>query len=390
MCYVPLGSGCRNYATVYDACGRKCKCRSGKLTDCKRVRKNFLDMTELERCRYIRAVKTASTVQPFKNEYDQLIGVHEQLFFTGIHNGDFFLPWHRWYILAYENILRKVDCRVTVPYWDWSLDSESPFTSDVWNSNLCKYTGLGGDGNPSCVTTGPFATPGWRLTPSAQNACLRRNFNGMVPDCTAVQDVLDATVAEFDDFLVGLEVLLHNTVHVRIGGTMSSLESSNAPEFFFHHGFIDKIWADWQEKGITFRRHEYYTNTTSMPGTIYTPRDVHDLDDQPYCVKVCYQEPKQECNIDGRMVSVEEVARMSREDRLRLDPAPVPEIPQEAIVNFGVPQSIVIRLPQIALRLFGITIRISGRQVTARINVSVSRQQSVSNRRVIIRHRITG
>ena len=320
-------------------------------------------MTELERCRYIRAVKTASTTEPFKSEYDQLIGIHEELFFTGIHNGDFFLPWHRWYILAYENILRKVDCRVTVPYWDWSLDSDSPFTSDVWNSDLCKYTGMGGDGNPSCVTTGPFATPGWQLTPSADNDCLRRGFNGITPDCTAVQDVLDATVAEFDDFLIGLEVVLHNTVHVRIGGfgggTMSGLLSSNAPEFFLHHGFVDKIWGDWQEKGVEFLQREYYSNTTSMPGTIYSPRDVHNVEDQPYCVEVCYQEPQQGCNINGRSYSVEEVARMSLPDRLNLDPTPLPEIPEEAIKNFGVPHAVVEHLPGLVSRMFGVTLKIS-------------------------------
>ena len=371
MCCVALGSSCRNYATVYDACGRKCKCRSGKLTDCKRVRKNFLDMTELERCRYIRAVKTASTVQPFKSEYDQLISIHGQLFDNGIHsdlhrfdfNESCFLPWHRWYILAYENILRKVDCRVTVPYWDWSLDSQSPFTSDVWNSDLCKYTGLGGDGNPSCVTTGPFATPGWQLTPSAQNACLGRNFHRMVPHCGAVQNLLETTVAQFYNFLVNLEVVKHNQVHARIGGTMRGSESPNAPEFFFHHGFIDKIWANWQEKGITFKQHMYSSNTTSMPGTIYTPRDVYDLDNQPYCVKVCYQEPEQECNIGGRMLSVGEVAKMSRVERLRLSPNSILEIPQQALTIFGIPQSFEPRLQQIALSVLGVKVKISANQV---------------------------
>ena len=353
-----LGSSCGYYSTVYDTCGRKCKCKRGKLTDCKRVRKNFLDMTDLERCRYIRVVKTASMVQPFKSEYDQLIGIHEQLFHSGIHNGNYFIPWHRWYILAYENILRKVDCRVTVPYWDWSLDSKNSFNSDIWNSNLCKYTGLGGNGNPSCVTTGPFATPGWQLTPSAQNACLRRSFDGMTPDCTAVQDVLDATVSEFDDFLISLEVFLHDTVHFRIGGTMSSYKASNAPEFFLHHGFIDKIWGDWQENGISFKQREYYSNTTSMPGTIYSPRDVHNLDDQPYCVKVCYQEPKQDCKINGKGFSISKVAKMSVRERLQLNPNPLPEIPRQDLENFGVPQSIVKRLPEIALRLFGVKIKI--------------------------------
>ena len=289
-----LGSSCGYYATVYDACGRKCTCRRGKLTDCKRVRKNFLDMTDLERCRYIRAVKIASTVEPFKSTYDQLISIHQQLFCDGIH---YFLPWHRWYILEYENILCQVDCRVTVPYWDWSLDSNNAFTSDVWNSDLCIYTGLGGNGNPLCVTTGPFATPGWQLTPSAQNACLRRDFTGMMPDCTVVQGVLSTTVSNFDYFLYALKAMLHDNVHFYIGGTMSDLHgaSPNAPEFFLHHGFIDKIWGDWQEKGISFKQHEYYGNSTSMPGTIYSPRDVHDLDNQPYCVKVCYQEPTQDC-----------------------------------------------------------------------------------------------
>ena len=101
-----------------------------------------------------------------------------------------------------------------------------------------------------------------------------------------------------------------------------------------------------------------------MPGTIYSPRDVHDLDDQPYCVKVCYQEPKQNCKINGRSISVTKVARMSLAERLRLSPNPLPEIPEQALKNFGVPQSVVARLPQIALRLFGVKIKISGTQAS--------------------------
>ena len=40
-------------------------------------------------------------------------------------NQAFFLPWHRWFILAFENLLRKVDCKVTVPYWDWSAEAQT-------------------------------------------------------------------------------------------------------------------------------------------------------------------------------------------------------------------------------------------------------------------------
>lgn len=31
---------------------------------------------------------------------------------------------------------------------------------------------------------------------------------------------------------------------------MCAHNSANAPEFFLHHAFIDKIWADWQEKSV--------------------------------------------------------------------------------------------------------------------------------------------
>lgn len=42
-----------------------------------------------------------------------------------------FLPWHRWYLLQMENLFRRIDCRVTVPYWDWSLFSGTPWRSTV-------------------------------------------------------------------------------------------------------------------------------------------------------------------------------------------------------------------------------------------------------------------
>ena len=65
---------------------------------------------------------------------------------------------------------------------------------------------------------------------------------------------------------------------------MCALNSANAPEFFIHHAFIDKIWADWQAKstahfkaffheldeGIKLTGAEYfrpinYTDTRKLP-----------------------------------------------------------------------------------------------------------------------------
>jgi len=267
------------------------------------------------------------------------------------------------------------------------LDSDNPFISDVWNSDTCKYTGLGGSGNPTCVTTGPFAFPGWRVTPSAGSSCLRRSHRNGVPDCVAVQDVLDATTAQFNDFHIGLEVVLHNTVHVSVGGTMSSVEASNAPEFFLHHGFIDKIWGDWQEKGLSYKIHHYYNDVNPMPGTVYSPRDLHDLDNQPHSVKVHYKEPNQQCEVAGRMLSISSITRMSLQTRLRLDPSPVPIIPRRALTLFQVSQSVINSLPQVTARLFGVTVQVEPPQLITIRPLQVFRTNTQLLRRPIVRHR---
>lgn len=104
-----------------DECGRRCKCERGRLVKCCRLRKEFLDMSRQERIRYINAVKTVSTNPTYKERYEALLTIHRIIFSSRIHELDFFLPWHRWFILQYENLLREIDCRITVPYWDWSL-----------------------------------------------------------------------------------------------------------------------------------------------------------------------------------------------------------------------------------------------------------------------------
>ena len=89
---------CYGCGTRYDECGRRCECKCGKLVNCCRVRKDFPSMSKIERERYINAVKTVSTVQPYKAKYDALITIHRTEFFNRIHTVDEFLPWHRWYV----------------------------------------------------------------------------------------------------------------------------------------------------------------------------------------------------------------------------------------------------------------------------------------------------
>ena len=84
------------------------------------------------------------------------------------------------YVLRYENLLRTIDCHVTVPFWDWSLFSGAAWRKgkdDTWSNELW---GLGGNGNAQsggCVQDGRFGESKWNITPSDGGGCLRRSFS---------------------------------------------------------------------------------------------------------------------------------------------------------------------------------------------------------------------
>lgn len=121
--------------TVIDECNRHCRCQNQKLVDCYRVRKEFTSMTSKERRRYLRTYKTLTTKSPYKETYERFIFMHYKYFCWGIHNRDLFLPWHRWFLSIMEDLLRQIDCGVTIPYWDWSYVSRDPWNrTGLWRS----------------------------------------------------------------------------------------------------------------------------------------------------------------------------------------------------------------------------------------------------------------
>lgn len=62
---------------------------------------------------------------------------------------------------------------------------------------------------------------------------------------------------------------------------MCTNSSANAPEFFLHHAFIDKIWANWQEYSERHRTVHFSRLNISMIGTNYRPRDFMDTIELP-------------------------------------------------------------------------------------------------------------
>lgn len=248
-------------------------------------------MTLVERQRYIRVVKTASSDPRYKSDYDTLLTIHTNLFRTSIHELEHFLPWHRWFILEYENLLRRVDCRFTVTYWDYTMAPSNPWRAqpgDVWYSG---DSGFGGDGvRPSgCVQTGPFREGEFFLVPSAKSRCLSREFNAKPVGPSHIKKLLETE--DFLDFENTWRLVHHANIHcLHIGGTSCTMDSVSAPEFILIHGYVDKVWAEWQAKSVANRDAYFPTVQQTMPGTNgLHPRDVLELSRQPGNIRVEYR-----------------------------------------------------------------------------------------------------
>ena len=72
---------------------------------------------------------------------------------------------------------------------------------------------------------------------------------------------------------------------------MCSQKSAEAPEFFLHHGFIDKIWADYQSQSKA-KKYAFFSKINErMQGVPYKPRRLLDNNNLPGGVRVCYKNP---------------------------------------------------------------------------------------------------
>lgn len=137
----------------------------------------------------------------------------------------------------------------------------------------------------------------WSVIESAGGGCLTRNFDGRFPDCIAVMEAIleFSNASSFDDFENFLHREFHDAVHCVIGGQMCSDDSASTPEFFLHHGFVDKIWSDWQKQSMAHTKNQHFTSQTiKMPGTNHLSKELLDLREQPGCVCVQYRDPGDE------------------------------------------------------------------------------------------------
>ncbi|MFG3509218.1 tyrosinase family protein [Streptomyces sp. NPDC047821] len=227
------------------------------------VRKNQAQLTATEKRNFVNAVLELKRT----GRYDTFVTTHNAFIMSDTDNGDrvghrspSFLPWHRRFLLQFEQALQAVDPSVALPYWDWTTD-RTPRAS-LWAPDFLGGTGRARDGQ---VMDGPFARSTNRWTVSVRvdgRDYLRRALGAggrELPTRAEVDAVLAMETYDMapwnsasDGFRNHLEgwrgVNLHNRVHVWVGGQMGTGASPNDPVFWLHHAFIDKLWADWQAR----------------------------------------------------------------------------------------------------------------------------------------------
>mmetsp|Transcript_77351 Transcript_77351/g.206471 ORF Transcript_77351/g.206471 Transcript_77351/m.206471 type:complete len:292 (-) Transcript_77351:98-973(-) len=242
--------------------------------------------------------------------YDDFAHMHHHS--RGGHNSANFLPFHRWFLIYLEQQLQvaAANCSLTIPYWNWAMDTNRLDKSDVWTDR--RYGTL----SEGCVSTG-FAA-GWHWTSMKGNtSCLRRaptaEINGVLPSWKEVTSELHSH-SSFTALHELVENTWHNPLHCLIGGQMCSMDSPVDPSFYLHHAFIDRMWFWWQRKlshmeadcaGCTnFEVHETDFDTDGeVPAEVWASHFDHS--------RGCYPVPKNHPRYCLRYLSEVELPRIA-------------------------------------------------------------------------------
>jgi tyrosinase len=275
-----------------------------------RTRKNQFSLSPTERKRYVNAILQMKKT----HVYDWYVQTHIDSMGhpksggmnMWAHLRPAFLPWHRQFILDFENDLRDADAALTgkpsdlaLPYWDWTIDrSKIPYLVFGW---VWMDSFMGPNGSPALddmVDSGPFSPgQGWfpkydagpnynqedsgpnylqrtlgqavdslpapeqwagAMDVKAYDAPLWDSNVGVIPQpnprsvrfagAPSFRNVLEGWVPYYDTATApAVYPALHNQVHMWVGGSMSdALSSPNDPVFFLHHCNVDRLWTLWQ------------------------------------------------------------------------------------------------------------------------------------------------
>jgi len=174
------------------------------------------------------------------------------------HGNWYFLPWHRAYLVALENIVRDLADKpdFALPYWDWTAERQLPpvFAAGNPRNNPLNHPRpefevdetLPDDMVGPQVISRILASPDFEAFGSARP----RGQNSAAP---AWQRRAGArTELEFNP---------HDGVHGSLGGDMGQVgPASRDPIFYLHHANVDRLWAVWNARGNANSPEPFWRN----------------------------------------------------------------------------------------------------------------------------------
>ncbi|KAI0452667.1 Di-copper centre-containing protein [Xylaria acuta] len=236
----------------------------------KSIRKSWADLTATEKQNYLDAdlclmsLPPKSGIKGATSRWDELQYSHAAQA-RYVHNVGAFLPFHRYFITVHEHLLRA-ECNYTgpLPYWDEPLDVGNIAGSSLFSGE--PSFGGSGTGRNNCIADGPFVniTLHFKQDLSTTDYCISRVLNDVAFSAAARANVETCLEHEnFGDAWRCLEGKPHSAGHGGVLGTMIDiLLSPGDPVFYLHHGYLDRVWFDWQSRNLTTRLIEIAGNNT--------------------------------------------------------------------------------------------------------------------------------
>ena len=202
-------------------------------------RREIRDLTKKELQQFQSVVRNLATQTGYPSAWFRIASVYMRHKPQAV-GSDTSLPWNRFFLKHVEQEMQIMDCGVTIPYYDWTIDAGEPEKSIIWSANIF---GSNGEGDNGCVRNHLFK----EYNPGYWVPCLRRRFNTSVnlPDAVHVQWALNEP--DYSKFRLRIEYMI-GVFKSFVGGHMNSDLSPYDPLYLSFMAFIDKLWDQWQQK----------------------------------------------------------------------------------------------------------------------------------------------
>jgi Common central domain of tyrosinase len=205
--------------------------------------------------------------------WDMQEQIHKDAHVHGVdvHAGPAFIPWHRDLINHLEQLLRKIDPRLSLHYWDWTTDPRVAAGDRV---SLFTSTFMGSSSGDAGIPFQDFEStePG--------HSFMWRNVGPGAPGLTSDASILsEANFTAFSSALQGA----HDTAHGYIGGSLGNSHFSfHDPFVFLLHSNMDRLWTMWQRSP----HHQDRLNPATAYGTILSdlglPATYYQVEVEPW------------------------------------------------------------------------------------------------------------